>query len=105
MSTDGDTTVDENDLRERVSTFLMRNFPQIQGHGGSHEILDLDVEAGSVTIALGGACEGCGVSPMTIQALETRLPREIPEITTVRAETGDSFAEGGRGFDPDDVPF
>jgi Fe-S cluster biogenesis protein NfuA len=104
MSNDA-ATVDENDLRERITRFLMRNFPQIEGHGGSHEILDLDPEAGSVTIALGGACEGCGVSPMTIQALEARLPREIPEIRTVRAETGDTFTAESRGFDPDDVPF
>ncbi|MFD1515001.1 NifU family protein [Halomarina rubra] len=104
MSSDA-AAVDENDLRERITQFLMRNFPQIEGHGGSHEILDLDVEAGSVTIALGGACEGCGVSPMTTQALEARLPREIPEIQVVRAETSDTFSAGGRGFDPDDVPF
>jgi Fe-S cluster biogenesis protein NfuA len=93
----------EADLRDRISRFLASNFPQIQLHGGSAAIIDLDVEAGEVTIALGGACSGCGISPMTVQALETRLVREFPELSVVRAETG--MGEEPRGFEPDDVPF
>ncbi|WP_254535093.1 NifU family protein [Halomarina litorea] len=100
-----DATPTEEELRERVSRFLMRNFPQIEMHGGSHSILDLDPEAGSVTVALGGACSGCGISPMTIQALKTRLVQEIPEITEVHAETGATFGETPAGFDRDTVPF
>ncbi|MFC6835455.1 NifU family protein [Halomarina ordinaria] len=101
MSLEG---VDEEELRERVSRFVMRNFPQIQMHGGSHAIRDLDVEKRSVTVALGGACSGCGISPMTIQALKTRLVQEIPEIDVVHADTGFG-AETPVGYDPDDVPF
>ena len=97
------TTVDETDLRERVSRFVQRNFPQIWMHGGDANILDLDVEARSVTIALTGACSGCGISPMTIQALQQRLVAEIPEIDTVHAETG--MGGDAPGYDPDDVPF
>jgi Fe/S biogenesis protein NfuA len=85
MSTD---TESENDLRERISNFLRRNFPQIQMHGGSAAIQDIDREAGTVTIQLGGACSGCGISPMTIQAIKTRMTKEIPEIETVHAQTG-----------------
>ncbi|MFC7154472.1 NifU family protein [Halomarina halobia] len=96
--------VDEEELRERISRFMMRNFPQIQMHGGSAAIQDLDVEGRSVTIALGGACSGCGISPMTIQALKTRLIQEIPEIDTVHAETGFG-SDAPFGYDPDDVPF
>ncbi|MFB6172059.1 MAG: NifU family protein [Haloarculaceae archaeon] len=100
MSVDAET---EADLRDRISRFLAMNFPQIQMHGGSAAIRDLDAEAGAVTIALGGACSGCGISPMTVQALKTHLVQEIPEISVVHAETG----TGGdpRGFDSDDVPF
>ncbi|WP_254544563.1 NifU family protein [Halomarina pelagica] len=96
--------VDEEELRERISRFMMRNFPQIQMHGGSAAIQDLDVEARSVTIALGGACSGCGISPMTVQALKTRMVQEIPEIDTVHAETG-LGSDAPFGYDPDDVPF
>lgn len=85
MSTE---TQDTDDLTERVTNFLRRNFPQIQMHGGSAAIQDLDRETGEVTILLGGACSGCGISPMTIQAIKTRMVKEIPEINEVHAETG-----------------
>lgn len=101
MSTDEAAEVTE--VRDRITRFLATNFPQIRLHGGSAAIRDLDLVAGEVTIALGGACSGCGISPMTIQALETRLVREIPELSVVHAETGQGTDP--RGFDPDDVPF
>jgi len=86
---------DENELRERITNFLRRNFPQIQMHGGSAAIENIDREEGSVTIRLGGACSGCGISPMTIQAIKTRMTKEIPEINEVVARTG---MEGGEGM-------
>jgi len=85
MSTD---TQDGDDLEERVTNFLRRNFPQIQMHGGNAAITDLDRETGEVSIQLGGACSGCGISPMTIQAIKSRMVKEIPEIETVHADTG-----------------
>jgi len=89
-----------DDLQERISNFLRRNFPQIQMHGGSAAIEDIDRENGSVTIRLGGACSGCGISPMTIQAIKTRMTKEIPEIETVNAKTGTGGGhEGMMGAD------
>ena len=93
MSTEQQTS--DDDLREQISNFLRRNFPQIQMHGGSAAIQGLDREAGEVTVALGGACSGCGISPMTVQAIKSRMVKEIPEIETVHAETG----MGGMGAD------
>jgi Fe-S cluster biogenesis protein NfuA len=94
QSEDGDA---EDELRERISNFLRRNFPQIQMHGGSAAIQDLDREEGSVRIMLGGACSGCGISPMTIQAIKSRMTKEIPEIDTVHADTGMDGSEGMAG--------
>ena len=96
MSTETKT---EEDLREEITNFLRRNFPQIQMHGGAAAIRDLDVESGEVTVSLGGACSGCGISPMTIQAIKSRMTQEIPEITTVHADTGmgGEADVGGRG--------
>jgi Fe-S cluster biogenesis protein NfuA len=85
MSTE---TEDGDDLREQVANFLRRNFPQIQMHGGSAAIQHIDRETGEVSIQLGGACSGCGISPMTIQAIKTRMVKEIPEIESVNADTG-----------------
>ncbi len=92
MSTE---TQDGDDLEERVTNFLRRNFPQIQMHGGSAAIQDIDRESGEVTIALGGACSGCGISPMTIQAIKSRMVKEIPEIEKVNAHTGMGGGGGG----------
>ena len=86
-----------DDLEERVANFLRRNFPQIQMHGGSAAIQDLDRETGEITIQLGGACSGCGISPMTIQAIKSRMVQEIPEIEQVHASTGEMG--GGPGGD------
>ena len=94
MSTE---TEDGDDLRERITNFLRRNFPQIQMHGGSAAIENIDREDGSVTIRLGGACSGCGISPMTIQAIKTRMTKEIPEINEVVARTGQEQGEGMAG--------
>lgn len=101
MSTD--VAAEETEVRDRITQFLTMNFPQIRLHGGNAAIRDLDLAAGEVTIVLGGACSGCGISPMTVQALETRLVHDIPEISVVHADTGQSADP--RGFDPDDVPF
>jgi Fe/S biogenesis protein NfuA len=88
----------EEDLREEIGMFLQKNFPQIQMHGGSAAIDDLDLESGEVSIQLGGACSGCGISPMTIQAIKKRMTNEIAEIETVHANTG-----GGDGGDHGDM--
>ncbi|MFP4590813.1 MAG: NifU family protein [Halobacteriales archaeon] len=99
MSTE--SQAEDDDLEQRVRQFLMRNFPQIQMHGGSAAIQEIDRETGEVTIALGGACSGCGISPMTIQAIKSRMVKEIPEITQVNATTGmggmGGHPSGGRG--------
>src|SRR6056297_4217453 len=95
MSTETESSDDE--LRERITNFLRRNFPQIQMHGGSAAIQNLDREDGVVSIQLGGACSGCGISPMTIQAIKTRMTKEIPEIEEVHADTGMGGNEGMAG--------
>ena len=84
----------DSDLYERVENFLRRNFPQIQMHGGTTAIQELDPETGEVTLYLGGACSGCGISDMTVQAIKSRMTQEIPEITTVNASTGMESMEG-----------
>jgi Thioredoxin-like proteins and domains len=102
MSTEtADAENETKELKERVTNFLRRNFPQIQMHGGSAAIQHLDPEAGEVSIQLGGACSGCGISPMTIQAIKSRMVKEISEIETVHADTGmDSGGHGHGGSSP-----
>lgn len=92
MSTDDRTEPEpsENDseiLANDVASFLRRNFPQIAMHGGSAAIQDVDAETGAVWIRLSGACGDCGISPMTTQAIQKRLPMEIDGIREVHVET------------------
>lgn len=89
-----------DDLRSKIENFLRRNFPQIQMHGGEATITNINEEEGSVDIHLGGACSGCGVSPMTTQALKKRLPKEIEEIDEVNPSTGDGSHSGLGGQTP-----
>jgi Fe-S cluster biogenesis protein NfuA len=82
------TEATDDDLRERITLFVQSQFPQIKMHGGDHSISELDAESGEVSIRLSGACSGCGISPMTVQALQKRLRDEFDEINTVHAQTG-----------------
>lgn len=74
----------EDTLRDQIATHLEREIPQIRMHGGSADIEQVDADAGTATIRLGGTCSDCGLSPMTTAALQSRLCRAIPELTEVR---------------------
>jgi Fe-S cluster biogenesis protein NfuA len=77
-------------LERRTRNYLSDNVPQIQDHGGHFQIEDVDEATGEVTVSIGGACSGCGIAPMTIRAIEKRLPDEVDEVTsvTVRRASG-----------------
>jgi Fe-S cluster biogenesis protein NfuA len=93
-------------LEQRIEQFLLRNFPQIQLHGGDAVIESLDEDTGEVWLRLTGACSGCGISPMTVQALKSRMVAQFDELTAVHAETGMGSSEaGGPDRDFEDVPF
>jgi Fe-S cluster biogenesis protein NfuA len=70
-------------LERRTRNYLSNNVPQIQDHGGYFEIEEFDEESGEVTVAIGGACSGCGIAPMTMRAIRHRLPDEADEISKV----------------------
>ncbi|WP_049900934.1 NifU family protein [Natrinema sp. J7-1] len=98
----------EDAVRDEVSLFLRRNFPQIEMHGGDSSITEIDLDERRVSINLSGACSGWGVSPMTTQAIRRRLPSEIDAIDHVSVSTGlEGLAqESSSGRDvPPDTPF
>src|SRR6056297_3626197 len=101
---------DGSELAERVEAFLMRNFPQIAMHGGSAAVESVDEETGEVWLQLGGACSGCGISPMTIQAIQARMPMDVPGVTEVHVDSGFGATPSFPGRDGDgerfpDAPF
>jgi len=105
-----DETEAGGELAEAVESFLMRNFPQIAMHGGSAAVESVDEETGEVWLQLGGACSGCGISPMTIQAIQARMPVDVPGVTEVHVDTGFGATPSFPGRDGDgerfpDAPF
>jgi len=75
-------------LERQTRNYLNNNVPQIQEHGGHFEIEDVNEETGEVTVAIGGACSGCGIAPMTMKAIRRRLADElngVSEVTVRRA--------------------
>jgi len=91
MSTETPT---EDDVRTEVSNFLRRNFPQIQLHGGEASIVEVDVDNKSVTIQLGGACSGCGISPTTTHMIKQRMVQEVDAIDHVETIVGMGMGSG-----------
>ncbi|WP_290818787.1 NifU family protein [Halovivax sp.] len=75
-------------LADEVASFLRTNFPQIAMHGGDAAVDGIDPESGEVWIRLSGACGGCGISPMTTQAIQRHLPMEVAGVTRVHVDTG-----------------
>lgn len=70
-------------LERRTRNYLSNNVPQIQQHGGTFEVRDVDEAAGSATVAIGGACSGCGIAPMTMNAIESQLPENVGDLEDV----------------------
>jgi Fe-S cluster biogenesis protein NfuA len=70
-------------LERQARNYLSNNVPQIQQHGGNFEVRDVNEEAGTATVAIGGACSGCGIAPMTMKAIERRLPGSVDGLDDV----------------------
>lgn len=83
------TDYDESTLEGRVRKFLATNFPQIHGHGGEAIIEELNEESGYLKLSLEGACESCGISNATAQAIKKNLPESVEGIKKVEIDTGD----------------
>lgn len=80
-------------LQEDVEQFLDANFPQIEFHGGNAEVTEADISSGHVSIRLTGACNGCGISPMTIEAIKRKLFKQIDIVESISVQTGEPEAK------------
>src|SRR6056297_1240249 len=76
-------------LERQTRNYLSNNVPQIQQHGGNFEIRDVDEAAGTATVAIGGACSGCGIAPMTMKAIQKRLPESVDGLENVEVVRAD----------------
>jgi Fe/S biogenesis protein NfuA len=114
MSTDAsDVDADDGEtLQRRVETWLSKQMPIIEMHGGTSAVRTADPESGEVVVELGGGCKGCDVANITTGNIEAELLtwEEIEDVTVRVPEAGESLGvdqaesimgvdrtEGGRG--------
>lgn len=71
------------DFRALIETVLEREInPSIASHGGVIELVK--VEGTQVTLEMGGGCQGCAASALTLRArVERTLKEAVPEITKI----------------------
>lgn len=77
---------DGTDILERVERALDEIRPYIASHRGHVEVVDFDDEEGALVLRLGGTCQGCAASTITLKhGIEVRLRQHVPEVKTVVA--------------------
>lgn len=74
------------DLIERIEKTLDTLRPYIASHRGHVEVVDFDEGEGVLLLRLGGTCQGCAASTVTLrQGIESRLRQMVPEVKHVEA--------------------
>ncbi len=71
------------DLAEQVTLLVEKVInPSLDAHGGFVEVLG--VEGTRVFVKMGGGCQGCAVSAMTLRdGIDRTIREHIPEVTEV----------------------
>lgn len=74
------------DTIDRIEQTLDTLRPYIASHRGHVEIVDFDERDGVLLVRLGGTCQGCAASTVTLkQGIESRLREAVPEVKHVEA--------------------
>jgi Fe-S cluster biogenesis protein NfuA len=74
------------DLIDRIEKTLDTLRPYIASHRGMVEVVDFDEGEGLLLLRLGGTCQGCAASTVTLrQGIEARLRELVPEVKHVEA--------------------
>jgi Fe/S biogenesis protein NfuA len=72
-----------DELKAKVQELIDSTInPAVAGHGGFVELID--IQDSRVYLQLGGGCQGCGMSDVTLKAgIERLIKEEIPEVAEV----------------------
>ena len=69
---------------ENVVRVLEELVPYVEADGGFLHLVEIEYETGYVKVRLGGACETCAMSTMTLkQGIEKKVMMEIPDCIGV----------------------
>lgn len=72
------------ELMARLQAALDEIRPALQFDGGDAELVDYSADTGVVQLRMHGACNGCGMSTLTLQAgIERILKERVPEVKAV----------------------
>jgi Fe/S biogenesis protein NfuA len=95
----------DNPLAQRVQDVLDQHInPGVAGHGGSVALVKL--EGDTAHISMGGGCQGCASSQLTLKMGVERMIKEgVPEIKTIvdvtdHASGENPYYSGERGESP-----
>ena len=72
---------------EDIERILHLYLPAIWMYGGDIDIHEADPRQGTVTVELCGACNGCGLSPLTHAAIQSCLSEEVGWVQEVTVES------------------
>jgi Fe-S cluster biogenesis protein NfuA len=74
------------DILQRIEQTLDTLRPYIASHRGNVEVVDFDEGDGTLLLRMGGTCQGCSASTVTLkQGIETRLRQMVPEVKQVQS--------------------
>jgi Fe-S cluster biogenesis protein NfuA len=74
------------DILVRIEQTLDTLRPYIASHKGNVEVVDFDEGDGTLLLRMGGTCQGCSASNVTLkQGIETRLRQMVPEVKQVQS--------------------
>ncbi len=82
-------------VQERVEQLLAKVInPSLASHGGFAQLVELTDEDTKAVIMMGGGCQGCAVSAMTLrEGIQKSILEHIPEITEVVDSTDHDAGE------------
>lgn len=76
--------MDSSEIIDRIEETLDGLRPYIASHRGNVEIVDFDDADGTLLLRLGGTCQGCAASTITLRhGIEARLRQTVPEVRQV----------------------
>lgn len=79
-------TPSQTDIMSRLNTAIERIRPAMQMDGGDLHLVEWREAEGLVRVALTGACNGCGMSQMTMtMGVERVIKSLVPEVVAVEA--------------------
>jgi Fe/S biogenesis protein NfuA len=75
----------EGTIPEKVQALLEASInPSLASHGGFATLVGVDEDKGDVFITMGGGCQGCSMSRMTLtQGIREAVKEAIPEVNEV----------------------